>query len=116
MANEIVNRPWGHYTVIGSWSDKIMVRILTVKPSSRLSLQKHRQRDEEWLCLKGRAEVQVDDRKLTLAAGEKVSIPRGHLHRLGSEKGTEVLEVAFGKFRDDDIVRVEDDYGRAGSS
>ncbi len=113
MAKDTVTRPWGHYTVIGSWSDRIMVRILTVKPKSRLSLQKHRHRDEEWLCLKGRADVQVDDRKLTLGVGEKVSIPRGHLHRLGSEDGTEVLEVAFGKFRDEDIVRVEDDYGRA---
>jgi mannose-6-phosphate isomerase-like protein (cupin superfamily) len=113
MANENVDRPWGHFKVVGSWSDWITVRILTVKPHSRLSLQKHKLRDEEWLCLSGRAEVQVADRRFVLKAGEKASVPRNQLHRLGSDEGTEILEVAFGKFLDDDIVRVEDDYGRA---
>jgi len=116
MANKIVSRPWGHFTVVGSWSGRITVRILTVKPRSRLSLQKHRFRDEEWLCLSGRAKVQVGRRKFVIGVGDKASIPRNHLHRLGSDAGAEILEVAFGKFLDDDIVRVEDDYGRATGS
>ena len=113
MAHKIVRRPWGHLTVIGSWPSKITVRVLTINPNSRISLQKHRLRDEEWLCVSGRAKVTVDRRTFDLEVGEKVFVPRKHLHRVGSDTGAEILEVAYGTFRDDDIVRVEDDYGRA---
>jgi len=110
---KIVHRPWGRFTVIGSWPSKITVKILTIDPHSRLSLQKHRLRDEEWLCVGGVAEVQVDERTFRLKAGEKAFIPRRHLHRVGSDVGAEILEVAYGTFKEDDIIRTEDDYGRA---
>ena len=113
MARKVIYRPWGHLTVIGSWPSKITVRVLTINPHSRISLQKHRMRDEEWLCVRGRARVQVDERTFDLKAGEKVFVPRRHLHRVGSDAGAEILEVAYGTFKDDDIVRLEDDYGRA---
>ncbi len=115
LAYKVVHRPWGHFTIIGSWPSKITVRLLTIDPASRISLQKHSMRDEEWLCVRGRAKVQVDGRTFTLKPGEKVFVPRTHLHRVGSDAGAEILEVAYGTFRDDDIVRLEDDYGRAGS-
>jgi mannose-6-phosphate isomerase-like protein (cupin superfamily) len=112
---KVVRRPWGRFTVIGSWPSKITVKILTINPHSRLSLQKHKLRDEEWLCVRGVAEVQVDSRTFSLKAGEKAFIPRAHLHRVGSDVGAEILEVAYGTFKEDDIVRTEDDYGRAGA-
>jgi mannose-6-phosphate isomerase-like protein (cupin superfamily) len=115
LTYKTVRRPWGNFTVIGTWSDRITVRILTINPRSRISLQKHKFRDEEWLCLRGRARVRIDDRTFVLKEGEKTFVPRNHLHRVGSYLGAEILEVAHGRFRDNDIVRVEDDYGRARS-
>ena len=111
---EVVRKPWGTYRVVGQWSDRITVKILTVNPHSRLSLQKHRHRDEEWLCLSGSALVQLGSRTFRVKVGDRVSVPRNRLHRIQSESGVELLEVSFGKFSEEDIVRVEDDYGRAG--
>ena len=100
--------------MVGQWSGKITVKILRVDPRSRLSLQRHRHRDEEWLCLRGSAEVRVGDRTTKVNVGDRTVVPRNRLHRIYSERGAEFLEVSTGKFSEDDIVRVEDDYGRAG--
>ena len=115
LAHKGDRRPWGHITTLERWPSRITVRVLTINPHSRISLQKHRLRDEEWLCVRGRARVQVDKRTFDITIGDKVFIPRRHLHRAGSDAGAEILEVAYGTFRDDDIVRLEDDYGRAGA-
>ena len=101
--------------MIGEWSGKITVKILTVSPGSRLSLQKHRHRREEWLCLRGVATVQVGTRTLRLKAGDWTKVQRNQLHRIYSKGGADILEVSFGKFSEEDIVRLEDDYGRTGS-
>ena len=114
MSPEAVRRPWGSYRVVGRWSGSITVKVLKVSPRSRLSLQKHRHRDEEWLCLKGSAEVVVGKKTLTLGVGDRAFVRRNQVHRIYSEKGAEILEVAFGRFSEGDIVRLEDDYGRAG--
>ena len=53
--------------------------------------------------------------RLRVGVGGKIFIPRWHLHRLSSKSGAEILEVGYGEFKEEDIVRVEDDYGRAGS-
>lgn len=108
----LVKRPWGTFRVVGEWSGKITVKLLSVNPHSRLSLQKHGHRDEEWLCLSGSAEVRVGHKTLRMGVGDRATIPRGVLHRIYSKGGAEILEVSFGKFSEDDIVRVEDDYGR----
>ncbi len=109
--SEIEKRPWGEFEVVGRWPH-ITVKILRLRPSSRLSLQKHDHRDEEWLCLSGSAVAQIGEESHTLEAGSKVYVPRNRLHRLSSDSGVEVLEVSYGDFREDDVVRVEDDYGR----
>ncbi len=115
MPPEIEKRPWGEFEVVGRWP-QITVKVLKVRPHSRLSLQKHKHRDEEWLCLRGSGVAQLDDGRHRLRAGKKIFIPRNSLHRLSSNLGVEILEVGFGDFREDDIVRVEDDYGRAAKS
>ena len=108
-----MKRPWGSFKVVGRWSGKITVKILKVEPRSRLSLQRHRHRREEWLCLKGDAEVQVGSKTFRLKAGERTAVARNQLHRIYSERGAELLEISFGLFDEGDLVRVEDDYGRA---
>ncbi|HXY56360.1 MAG TPA: phosphomannose isomerase type II C-terminal cupin domain [Nitrososphaerales archaeon] len=109
--SRVTSRPWGEFTVIGRWPG-ITVKIIKVRPRSRLSLQKHRLRDEEWLCVRGKAVAQLGEDSHTLRAGSKIFIPRNSLHRLSTIAGAEILEVAFGEFKERDIVRVEDDYGR----
>jgi mannose-6-phosphate isomerase len=105
-------RPWGDFIVIGKWPG-ITVKIIRVHPRSRLSLQKHSLRDEEWLCVRGNAVAQIGEERHTLRPGSKVFIPRTHLHRLSTTSGAEILEVGYGVFKERDVVRVEDDYGRA---
>ncbi len=91
------------------------VKIISVNPASRLSLQYHRHRSETWFCLKGDAKATIgpDLKRYPFGVGETVTIPVGAYHRLESEKGADVLEVARGEFDESDIVRVEDDYARA---
>ncbi len=114
MTADAVRRPWGSYKVVGRWSGRITVKVLKVSPGARLSLQRHRHRDEEWLCLKGDAEVIVGDKVFTMKVGDRTVVRRNQLHRIYSKKGAEFLEVSFGKFSESDVERLEDDYGRAG--
>lgn len=107
-----VKRPWGSFRVLGEWSDKITVKIIRIEPGSRLSLQRHRHRREEWLCLSGSAEVQVGARSFKMKVGDWARVQRNQLHRIRSRGGAEILEVSVGKFSEDDIVRIDDDYGR----
>ena len=108
-------RPWGSWETIAvgaGWQ----VKVLRVKPQARLSLQSHKHRAEHWVVTRGVAEVVVDAQTLTLSVGESIDIPRGAKHRLGNsgDEVLEITEVQFGAVLDEsDIVRYEDDYGRA---
>lgn len=108
-------RPWGNYRLLfqNQGEAKVTAKILTVLPHSRLSLQKHSLRSEHWFVMEGDAEVSMGGADLVLHPGEMVHIPAGTAHRLGSGRGTKILEVSTGLFDEDDIVRLEDDYGRA---
>ena len=109
------HRPWGYYQVLSDEPDHKVKRII-VYPGKRLSLQRHRRRAEHWYILKGTAIVTRDEEELRLNAGEAVDIPRGAIHRV-MNPGTEdmaFIEVQTGDyFGEDDIERIEDDFGRA---
>ncbi len=109
------NRPWGYYEVMADLPDCKVKRIV-VYPGCRLSLQRHRKRDEHWFVASGSAIVRVGSDRMTLGRGESVDIPRTFLHR-AENTGTEdfaFVEIQIGDyFGEDDIERVEDDYGRA---
>jgi mannose-6-phosphate isomerase len=118
MANRDMSceqRPWGHYKVLADEVDHKVKRI-TVRPGSRLSLQRHHRRAEHWYVIQGEAVVTVDERELRYGPGQSLDIPRGSAHRVANA-GTEELvfiEVQRGDyFGEDDIERLEDDYGRA---
>jgi mannose-6-phosphate isomerase len=91
------------------------VKRIEVLPGKRLSYQKHAQRAEHWFVVEGTAKVTLDDRDLLIAAGEAIDIPVGSAHRV-ENPGNEVLifiEVQRGNYLgEDDIVRLEDDFGR----
>ncbi len=107
-------RPWGHYTVLADEPDH-KVKHITVKPGQRLSLQRHRQRGEHWFVVAGEALVTRNGEEIPLQAGEAVDIPRGSWHRVQNPGGGPLvfIEVQRGDyFGEDDIERMEDDYGR----
>lgn len=109
------HRPWGYYRVLADEPDHKVKRIV-VYPGKRLSLQRHQRRAEHWYVMKGAAEVTRDADILTIAAGKAVDIPRGAVHRVKNPGGDDLvfIEVQTGDyFGEDDIERLEDDYGRS---
>lgn len=110
-----VTRPWGRFQQFLT-NAPASVKIITIEPHQRLSLQRHQDRDEMWQVIDGPVQVQVHGERSTVLAGERVWVPRGAMHRLGNdgEAPARVLEVAFGHFDEDDIERFEDDYDRGG--
>ena len=114
MSTETDHRPWGHYEVLSDATDHKVKRI-TVLPGKRLSLQRHRQRSEHWHLVQGEAVVTRDQQELPLKAGESIDIPCGAIHRIAnpSKSNLVFIEVQRGSyFGEDDIERLEDDYGR----
>ena len=111
---ETDQRPWGYYTVLADEADHKVKRIV-VYPGQRLSLQKHQQRAEHWFVLSGEGIVTLDGNRLNKKGGESVEIPRGSVHRIENQGTADLsfIEVQTGDyFGEDDIERVEDDYGR----
>ncbi|MGQ4582582.1 mannose-1-phosphate guanylyltransferase/mannose-6-phosphate isomerase [Lysobacter sp. F60174L2] len=110
-----VYRPWGSYDSIGV-GERFQVKRIVVKPGAALSLQKHAHRAEHWVVVSGVAEVTCDDRVFNLHENESTFIPLGSVHRLrnhGTEP-VELIEVQSGSYLgEDDIVRLEDVYGRS---
>ncbi len=108
-------RPWGSFTVLDEGSNYKVKRI-DVLPGKRLSYQKHAQRAEHWAVVQGAAKVTLDDREIIVSPGESIDIPVGASHRV-ENPGSETLifiEVQRGSYLgEDDIVRLEDDFGRA---
>ncbi len=109
-----VERPWGWYQTIEEHPGHKLKRI-GVHPGSRISLQKHHQRAEHWVVVKGEAYVTVGVRTMALQVGQHVDIPLGEVHRMENRglAPLEIIEVQFGGYLgEDDIVRLQDDYGR----
>lgn len=113
-ALEYDERPWGHYQVLED-ADSHKVKRLVVAPGHRLSYQRHQQRAEHWFVVEGEATVTLEDVDHVVGAGNAIDIPRGSAHRVAN-RGDETLvfiEVQVGDyFGEDDIERLEDDYGR----
>jgi len=108
------HRPWGWYRVLVE-ENNFKVKSITVLPGKRLSLQRHKFRDEHWLVLRGEGVVTRNDEKTVLSAGQSLDIPREVLHRVFNrgEGDLVILEVQTGVyFGEDDIERIEDDFGR----
>ena len=107
-------RPWGGYTSVLN-GERFQVKRLFVTPGKRLSLQKHHHRSEHWIVVRGTAEVTIGDRTIPLRENESVYIPQGELHRLANPGKIllELIEVQTGSYLgEDDIIRVEDEFGR----
>jgi mannose-6-phosphate isomerase-like protein (cupin superfamily) len=112
--NTEYHRPWGYYVILADEPDHKVKRIV-VKPGKRLSLQRHQKRSEHWYILAGTAIVTLNDKVITVPAGAAVDIPVRTIHRVQNPKPDELsfIEIQTGDyFGEDDIERLEDDFGR----
>ena len=108
-------RPWGTFTVLDE-GENFKVKRIEVLPGKRLSYQKHSKRAEHWVVVQGTANVTLDDREIIVSTGQAIDIAIGAAHRV-ENLGTDTLvfiEVQRGSYLgEDDIVRLQDDFGRA---
>jgi len=114
-----VQKPWGH-ELIWAHTERYVGKVLVIEPGKRLSLQKHLEKDESIYVMSGRLRLHLEDdagvvRVEDLAAGEHRRIAPGRIHRFeATELRVELLEVSTPEL--DDVVRLEDDFGREGTS
>jgi mannose-1-phosphate guanylyltransferase/mannose-6-phosphate isomerase len=110
-----VARPWGSYDSVDH-GRRFQVKRIVVKPGATLSLQMHHHRAEHWVVVSGTAEVTNGDKVMLLSENQSTYIPLGQVHRLRNpgKVPLEIIEVQSGSYLgEDDIVRLEDTYGRA---
>ena len=105
-------RPWGFFRQF-TQSEQSTVKLINVKDGQRLSLQYHLKRSEFWVVLVGNPKVTIGDMEKVAKVGDEFEIPQKAIHRIEAPDGdVQILEIAFGDFDEDDIVRIEDAYGR----
>jgi mannose-6-phosphate isomerase len=112
---EAEQRPWGHYEVLLDAAD-CKVKRITVLPDKRLSYQRHFKRAEHWYVVTGTAVVTLDGVDMVVPPGAAIDIPLKAAHRVRNDESAALvfIEVQTGEyFGEDDIERIEDDFGRA---
>ena len=119
VETEHVEKPWGSETIWAK-TDRYVGKVLFVKAGESLSLQFHREKDESWYVQSGRAKLELGDAGEAVLSEEIVSAPAffrflpGTVHRVTAIEDTTIVEVSTPQL--DDIVRLEDAYGREGTT
>lgn len=111
---ERTQRPWGWYETVSNAPGSKIKRI-HVAPGQQISLQKHQHRAEHWVVVQGVARITLDSQVLDLGPGQACDIAPGQIHRLSNatRAPVEIVEVQLGTLlSEDDIERLQDDYGR----
>ncbi len=114
MVEDQSQRPWGRYEIL-SEGDAHKVKTIWVNPGKRLSYQRHEKRAEHWFIVQGDARITLNGNTFEMGAGDSIDIEIGDLHRIENIGSTDVIfiEVQTGTyFGEDDIERIEDDFGR----
>lgn len=115
MKEKVVKKPWGGFKRF-TLNEPTTVKIIAVLPKQRFSLQYHHDRSEFWRFLDNPAKVTIGKKTFTVKKGDEFIVHRGQPHRVQAlAKPVSFLEVSFGHFDENDITRIEDDYGRAKS-
>jgi mannose-1-phosphate guanylyltransferase/mannose-6-phosphate isomerase len=107
-----MKRPWGEYKVLGE--NPVCVKIITVNAHSRLSLQTHKLRDEYWVAMQPGLYAHIDENVFAMGVLNRFFVERGVKHRIENptDQPIQLVELIYGQYDEDDIVRLEDDYGR----
>ncbi len=115
LEHEIYPRPWGYFKTV-LLSKYCQCKTISLNPQSSISLQMHLKREEHWIVIHGTGFAVVGENKFPIKSGCRVYIPKSTLHRLINDSKDDtlmVIEVQLGDyFGEDDIIRVEDEYGR----
>ncbi len=114
----VVPKPWGH-ELIWAHTDRYVGKVLVIETGKRLSLQRHEVKDEAIFVVSGRLRLHLEDdggriRVEELGPGDHRHVATGRVHRYEAIERCEVMEVSTPEL--DDVVRLEDDYGREGTS
>jgi mannose-6-phosphate isomerase len=118
MTGRRVDKPWGH-ELIWAHTDRYVGKLLVIEAGKRLSLQRHEIKDESILVRSGRLRLFLEDddgtlRTHDLEAGESRRIATGRVHRFEALERCELIEVSTPEL--DDVIRLEDDFGREGTN
>jgi mannose-6-phosphate isomerase len=111
------DRPWGRWEILLD-ETYCKVKRITVKPHSRLSYQKHNKREELWTMVKGKGVITLNNEDIKVRPGDVTHIPKEAAHRMSNKTKNDLvfIEIQRGSyFGEDDIIRLEDDYGRVAS-
>ena len=109
-------RPWGAFIEF-TRNAQSTVKIITVNPNESLSLQYHHNRDEFWHVISGEGILEIGTDKKRAVIGADYFVPKGTRHRISAGNlPLALLEISYGAFDENDIVRLEDKYGRIGST
>ena len=115
ISPEFDQRPWGSYTVLDA-GENYKVKRIEVLPGKRLSYQRHSRRAEHWFVVRGTAKVTLNDKEILITEGAAIDIEKGSAHRVENPDASQLLvfiETQTGDyFGEDDIERIEDDFGR----
>jgi mannose-6-phosphate isomerase len=117
-AGRVVPKPWGH-ELIWALTDRYVGKVLVIEAGKKLSLQRHVVKDESIFVMSGRLRLHLEDdagtvRQIELGPGDYRHVPTGKIHRFEAIDRCELLEVSTPEL--DDVVRLEDDFGREGTS
>jgi mannose-6-phosphate isomerase-like protein (cupin superfamily) len=105
-------RPWGNFERF-CHNEKVTVKIIQVNPNEELSLQYHHNRDEFWKVIEGVGDIVIGDETLVGSKGDEFFIPRETKHQIITSNSTiSIMEISFGDFDENDIVRLSDKYNR----
>jgi mannose-6-phosphate isomerase-like protein (cupin superfamily) len=113
-----VDKPWGH-ELIWALTDRYVGKVLVIEAGKKLSLQRHVVKDESIFVLTGRLRLHLEDdsgkvQQIELQPGDYRHVPTGRIHRFEAIDRCELVEVSTPEL--DDVVRIEDDFGREGTS
>jgi mannose-6-phosphate isomerase len=115
VSDQPIERPWGEFQVVDI-QDAFQVKRITIRPGQRLSYQRHARRAEHWFVVSGSGVAVLDGTEQPMAARTVIDVPVGMAHRVRNDGADDLtfVEVQTGDyFGEDDIERLDDDYGRA---
>jgi len=114
MKTLVVKRPWGQFDQFTK-NETVTVKILSINLNTSLSLQYHNHRDEFWRVISGHPILTIGDKKIKAKSGDEFTIPKLEKHRIeAKDDAVQILEISYDpNFDENDIVRLEDIYGRS---
>lgn len=105
-----VNKPWGLFEQL-THNETTTVKLITIYPGKRTSLQFHKHRSEKWYVMSGKGYALLPHKK-EINSGDELFVSQNTIHRLEAISEMKILEISFGIFDELDITRLDDDYAR----